>query len=86
MIINNLFAISEDKDLTLTPVYYFDEKHSLLGSYRQAFKKGFLRVENGYSEGYKRLQKTGRTKGSRNYLFVDYKGTKDNLSPKDGND
>ena len=72
-------AISEDKDLTLTPVYYFDEKHSLLGSYRQAFKKGFLKVETGYSGGYKRLEKTGRTKGSRNYLFADYSGTKDNF-------
>jgi len=73
------WAISEDKDLTLTPVYYFDEKHSLLGSYRQAFNKSFLQVETGYSGGYKRLEKTGRTKGSRNYLFADYQGTKDNF-------
>tara|TARA_A100001015_G_C15021648_1_gene728309 strand:- start:434 stop:2761 length:2328 start_codon:yes stop_codon:yes gene_type:complete len=73
------WVISEDKDLTLTPIYYFDEKHSLLGSYRQAFKKGFLEVETGYSGGYKRLEKTGRTKGSRNYLFADYNGTKDNF-------
>jgi len=73
------WAISEDKDLTLTPIYYFDEKNSLLGSYRQAFKKGLLKVETGYSGGYKRLEKTGRTKGSRNYLFADFKGTKDNF-------
>jgi len=73
------WAISEDKDLTLTPVYYFDEKHSLLGSYKQAFKNGFLKVETGYSGGYKRLEKTGRTTGSRNYLFADYKGTKDDF-------
>ena len=73
------WAISQDKDLTLTPIYYFDEKHSLLGSYRQAFNKGFLKVETGYSGGYKRLEKTGRTKGSRNYLFSDYQGTKDNF-------
>ena len=73
------WAISDDKDLTLTPVYYFDEKSSLLGSYRQAYENGFLNVETGYSGGYKRLNEPGRTNGSRNYLFADYKGTVNNL-------
>ena len=73
------WAISQDKDLTITPVYYFDERHMIQTSYRQAFKNGILRVENAYSEGYKRLNKTGRTGGSRNYLFANYDGKIKNL-------
>ena len=68
------WAINKDKDLTLTPVYYFDERHMIQASYRQAFKNGILKIENAYSEGYKRLNKTGRTGGSRNYFFAEYDG------------
>ena len=68
------WAINQDKDLTITPVYYFDERHMIQTSYRQAFKNGTLRVENAYSKGYKRLNKTGRTSGSRSYLFANYEG------------
>ena len=73
------WVISEDKDLTLTPIHYFDEKDSILSSYRQDFKTGFLNIETGYSGGYKRLNKTGRTKGSRNYFFSNYTGNKKNI-------
>ena len=73
------WAISKDKDLTLTPVYYFDERHMLQSSYRQAFKNGNLRIENAFSDGYKRLNKSGRTGGSRNYFFADYTGTRNNI-------
>ena len=73
------WVISEDKDLTLTPIHYFDEKDSILSSYRQDFKTGFLNIETGYSGGYKRLNKTGRTNGSRNYFFANYKGNKKNI-------
>ncbi|MCI5054193.1 MAG: hypothetical protein MRY23_05190 [Pelagibacteraceae bacterium] len=66
------WAISDDKDLTLTPVYYFNEKNSIQASYRQVFKNSFLNLETGYSGGYKKFNKTGRTKGSRNYLFAEY--------------
>ena len=73
------WAISEDKDLTITPIYYFDERHMVQTSYRQDTKNGFLRIENGFTEGYKNLNKTGRTGGSRNYIFADYNGIKDNV-------
>lgn len=66
------WAISDDKDLTITPIYYFNEKDSILTSYRQVFKNSSLNIETAYSGGYKKLNKTGRTKGSRNYLFADY--------------
>ena len=73
------WAISKDKDLTITPIYYFDERHMIQSSYRQAFKDGNLRIENAYTEGYKRLNKTGRTGGSRNYFFAEYDGKKNGL-------
>lgn len=72
-------AISDDKDLTITPVYYTDEYSLLKTSYRQDFKNSFLQVENGYSKGYKDLNKTGRTPGSRSYLFADFKGKYKNI-------
>ena len=74
------WAISEDKDLTITPIYYVDEKDAVLTSYRQAFKNGYLNVESGYSGGYKRFQtNSNRTSGSRNYLFLKYQGDTENL-------
>ena len=71
--------ISKDKDLTITPIYYFDENHILNTSYRQALKYGFLNIETSYTKGYKRTEEQGRTEGSRNYFFVDYTGQKKNL-------
>ena len=68
------WAINDDKDLTLTPTYYSNEYDLLRSSYRQVFKNGSLIIENGYSKGYKNLNKTGRTKGARNYLFANYSG------------
>ena len=71
--------ISKDKDLTITPIYYFDENHILNTSYRQALKYGFLNIETSYTKGYKRLEQRGRTEGSRNVFFADYTGQKKNL-------
>ena len=65
------WAINKNKDITITPVFYFDEHSLIKTSYRQALKNGTFNVENGYSKGYKRLNKKGRTKGSRNYFFAD---------------
>ncbi len=72
-------ALDDDKDLTITPIYYFDENHIYNTSYRQAFKNGFLNLETSYSEGYKRLDKQGRTRGSRSYFFADYTGQNKNI-------
>ncbi len=71
--------LGKDKDLTITPIYYFDENHIFNTSYRQAFKHGFLNTETSYSKGYKRVDQEGRTEGSRNYFFADYTGTKKNI-------
>lgn len=66
------WAIAEDKDLTVTPVYYKQEHNLYLSSYRQIFKNGFLQIENGYSKGYKDTSKNSRTPGSRNFFFLNY--------------
>ncbi len=71
--------ISKDKDLTITPIFYFDENHIYNFSYRQALKDGKFQLETSYTNGYKRLNKVGRSKGSRNYFFAEYKGRKKNL-------
>ena len=69
--------IKDDKDLTITPVFYLDEHDLIKTSYRQALKNGFLNIESGYSKGYKKINKVkNRTKGSRNYLFVDYENNR----------
>jgi len=66
------WVLSEDKDITITPIYYFKEKSHLRTSYRQAVENGFLQVENGYSKGYERFSNQNRTKGSRNFFFLDF--------------
>jgi len=73
------WAISQDKDLTITPIYYSKEHSLMKNSFRQVFKKGQLNIESGYSKGYKRIDKTGRTAGSRNYFFSDLLLNDDNL-------
>lgn len=66
------FAIDDDKDLTVTPIYYFQQKNMLNTSYRQAIKNGFLQVETSYSGGYKNTETNNNLYGSRNYFFLKY--------------
>lgn len=66
------WALSEDRDLTFTPIYYFKEKSLFNATYRQAFKDAFLHLEGSYSEGYKNYNIQNRTSGSRNYFFLKY--------------
>ena len=72
-------VVSDDKDLTITPTYYFDENSLVQASYRQATKNGFFKAEVGYSQGYREHNKFGRTKGSRNFIFANYKVNKKNI-------
>jgi len=65
------FAISKDKDLTLTPIYYFDQHPLLLAEYREQFKNGDFSLEAGITQGYKKTNTT-YTSGSRNHLFANY--------------
>jgi len=65
------FAISENKDLTLTPIYYFEQNPLLLAEYREQFKNGDFSLEAGITQGYKKTNAT-YTSGSRNHLFANY--------------
>lgn len=77
------FVLSEDSDLTVSPVFYNDEHHLIMTSYRKVFKNAYLQLENGYTKGYKNLTKE-RTPGSRNFLFLNYnQNTKNFLGNSD---
>ena len=80
------WAISEDKDLTFSPIYYFDENSIFLSEYRQKNKNSTFFIDSSYTEGYKNLNKKDdngkiieRTAGSRNHLFFNFLGSYKNL-------
>ena len=49
------WAISDDKDFTFTPKMYTKENVLLLNEYRQAFRNGFLTLDNSYNGEYSHL-------------------------------
>ena len=61
-------ALSEDKDLTITPKFYTSENPLLLAEYRQDFKNSFLILDTGFTPGYKK-ETTKKTKGSKSHIF-----------------
>ncbi len=65
------WAISDDKDMTISPKIYTGENILLQNEYRQAFKNSFLIVDSSYTEGYKKNNNKKLT-GSRNHIFVNY--------------
>ena len=52
------WAIDDDKDLTFSPKLYAKENVLILKEYRQAFNNGFLTLDTGYSEGYRKTSAT----------------------------
>ena len=74
------WAIGDDKDLTFSPIFYFDENHLYTTQYRQQFNKSYLILETGFTEGYKRISEIdSRTSGSRNHMFIKFKNFSDIL-------
>ena len=71
--------ISDSQDLTISPIYYFDEKPLLMAEYRQQNKNSFFYIDSSFTEGYKDLNKTGRTGGSRNHFFMNFLGTYEDI-------
>ena len=63
------WAINNDKDLTFSPKFYANENPLFLNEYRQAFSKGFLTLDTGYTEGYKNTSAT-KSSGSQNHIFA----------------
>jgi len=68
------WVVSADKDVIFEPVYFFNQHPMLKTNYRQAYKNGKLKIENAYTKGYKNINKSGRTNGSRNYIFAEFDG------------
>jgi len=65
------WAISKDKDMTITPKIYAGENVLVKNEYRQAFENSFLIVDSSYTEGYK--ENTDRkTTGSRSHIFANF--------------
>lgn len=62
------YPISESKDFTISPIYYFKQNPLLLGEYREKFKNGDLSLEGGFTEGYKDIT-SAKTEGSRHHLY-----------------
>ena len=62
------FNLDKDKNFTLTNKFYSSENPLFLGEYHQAFKNSYLLTDFGYTEGYK---KTNRTKkeGEKSHFF-----------------
>ena len=63
--------MSKDKDLTFEPNLYANENPHFLAVYRQDFKKSFLTIDAGYTEGYKQTN-LKKTKGSRVHFFSNF--------------
>ncbi len=63
------WAISEDKDMTITPKIYAGENVLIKNEYRQAFKNSYLVVDTSYTQGYKETT-SKKTSGSRSHIFA----------------
>ena len=48
------WAMSKDRDMTITPKLYANENILIMNEYRQAFENSFLIVDSSYTEGYKK--------------------------------
>jgi len=64
------WAINNDKDLTFAPKIYAEENVLFLNEYRQAFSKGFLTLDTGFTESYKNTTTT-KLDGSQSHVFAD---------------
>tara|TARA_B100000029_G_scaffold441355_1_gene459121 strand:- start:1856 stop:4204 length:2349 start_codon:yes stop_codon:yes gene_type:complete len=66
------WAISEDKDMTITPKMYAGENILIKNEYRQAFKNSFLTVDSSYTRGYKKTTDK-KNPGSRSHIFANFR-------------
>ena len=66
------WAISQNRDMTITPKIYTEENILVLNEYRHAFQNSFLTVDSGYTKGYKKTDKIKRSAGARSHFFAKY--------------
>ena len=62
------WAISKDRDMTITPKLYANENVLIMNEYRQAFNNAYLIVDTSYTQGYKENTNT-KLPGSRSHFF-----------------
>ena len=65
------WAINHDKDLTLSAHLFDSERPLVLGEYRGAFKNSNLILDLGYTEGFKKKEKSKKI-GDRSHLFAKF--------------
>ena len=68
------WAVSKNKDMTITPKIYADENVLIKHEYRQAFENSFLIVDSSYTEGYQK-NTDKKTTGSRSHIFTNFTHT-----------
>jgi len=78
--------LGKNRDLTFSPVYYFDENPIYLAEYRQQNKNSKFYLDTSFTNGYKNLNKLSkdgtvlqRTDGSRNHFFFNFLGSFNDL-------
>lgn len=62
------WAMSKDKNFTLTNNIFIDENPLFNGEYHQAFKNSHLLADFGFTEGYKKTSQTKKA-GSKSHFF-----------------
>ena len=65
------WAVSEDKNFTVTPKFYVSENPLFLAQYNQAFKNSNLLFDFGFTEGYKKTSSSKRP-GKKSHYFLNY--------------
>ena len=65
------FAVTKDKNFTLTSRIFNSENPLFLGQYHQAFKYSNFFADFGYTEGYKKTSVTKKS-GEKSHLFSKY--------------
>ncbi len=66
-------VLSEDKDITLSPVFFTQQNPLLLGQYRQGFANGFFRTD-GSITNYKKSRKDKQEEKKNNFEIPNLRG------------
>ena len=65
------WAMSKDRDLTITPKLYANENILIMNEYRQAFDNAYLVLDTSYTKGYKKNNDI-KLPGARTHFFTKF--------------
>ena len=65
------WAMSKDRDMTITPKLYANENILMMNEYRQSFENSSLIVDSSYTKGYKK-KSDRKLPGSRSHFFAKF--------------